>query len=304
MLGEAFYWVFNMSIIGSAMGLIVLLLRLIKRMPRRIFIWLWLVPYLRYCVPLWLNSRFSLMTLISRLTTKTVTVWSSAGGPEFSLTNTVMAANTYFPITYRVNLLEGLFGTAGVIWAIVTAAILIALGILYLATMREVRTAVRIKDNVYVSDRVKSPAVYGIFRPRIILPQGYGELTLEHVLLHERTHIKYVDNLWRLLAFAVTALHWFDPFAWIFLKLLLNDIELACDERAAAKLDMGERKRYALALLGYAEPKSVFTSAFGGARLRTRVENVLNFKRMTWVSAVVFTALAVMIAVTMLTNAG
>lgn len=303
-MGELFYWLFNMSILGSLTGLVVLLVRLIRRIPRRCFVWLWLVPYVRFCVPFGLSSRWSLMTLISRLTTRTVTVWEPVGGMEFTLTNTIMAANSYFPITYKVNVLERVFDIAAVVWAVGAAALLIALGILYFSTMREIKGARLLRDNIYVSDRVKSPAVYGVFRPRIVLPEGYDEESLDCVLLHERTHIKYRDNLWRLLAFAVTALHWFNPFAWVFLKLLLGDMELACDERAVKKLDLPERKRYALALLSYAEGKSVFTAAFGGTRVRTRVENVLELKKMTAASALAFAALIGAIAVALVTNAG
>lgn len=303
MPGEVFYWLFNMSIIGSVMGLVVLLVRRL-RIPRRVTVWLWLVPYIRFCVPLGLNSRYSLMTLLSKLTTRTVTVWQPMEGMSFSVTNSIMAANGYFPITYKVNMLEGLFNTAGTIWAVIALAVLIALGILYLTTMGEIRRARRIDEGVYVSERVDSPAVYGVLRPRIVLPEGFDESGLEYVLLHERTHIKYADNLWRLLAFAVTALHWFNPLAWLFLKKTLEDIELACDERAIRRLDASARKGYAMALLGYSQSKSVFASAFGGAKLRTRVENVLSYKRMTWASALAFIALAAAIGITLLTNSG
>ena len=36
MLGEAFYWVFNMSVVGAAAGLIVMLIRLIKRIALKV----------------------------------------------------------------------------------------------------------------------------------------------------------------------------------------------------------------------------------------------------------------------------
>ena len=49
MLGEIFYWIFNMSIAATICMVPVLLLRLIKKIPRRIFIWLWLVPFIRMC---------------------------------------------------------------------------------------------------------------------------------------------------------------------------------------------------------------------------------------------------------------
>jgi len=72
------------------------------------------------------------MTLISRFTTKTVTVLQPADDLTLSATNAIMAANSYFPITYKVNMLRRVFEIAGFIWLIGTLAIIIALAILYM----------------------------------------------------------------------------------------------------------------------------------------------------------------------------
>ena len=304
MLGEVFYWIFNMSLIASLMGCLVLLLRRIKAVPRRIAAFLWIVPFVRMCVPFGVGSRFSLMSLLARYTTRTVTLWQPADPVSFSLTNVMMAANEYFPITYKVQLLEPLFRTAGVIWAVVSLAILLALGILYAATRREIRDARRLEGNVYLSEKVAGAAAYGIIRPRIVLPAAYEEQNLMYILQHERMHIRRVDNLWRLLGFFAAALHWFNPLSWIFLKAFLGDLELACDERAVAAYGEAERKEYARTLLACAEQKSVFASAFGGAKVRTRIENVLSYKKMTGLAAAAFAVLTAAVIWVMITNAG
>lgn len=304
MLGEIFYWVFNMSLIGSLMGLPVLVMRAIRPVPRRVAVFLWLVPFARMAVPVWLNSRWSLMTLISRFTTRTVVVYRPTSDVAFSATNSIMAANSYFPIAYRVNVLDTVFRVGGVVWAIGAASLLLALGMLYGATLREMKSARHLRGNVYLSDKVTSPAVYGVFRPRIVVPESWADRDLTWVLAHENAHIRRLDNLCRLLAFAVTAVHWFNPLAWLFLKLLLGDLELACDERAIAGYDQAERKAYAHALLDAAEGRNLFASAFGGAKVRTRIENVLSFRRMTRLSAVGFALLIGAILLSLLTNAG
>ena len=304
MLGEIFYWVFNMSLIGSLMGLPVLVMRAIRPVPRRVVVFLWLVPFARMAVPVWLNSRWSLMTLISRFTTRTVVVYRPTSDVAFSATNYIMAANSYFPIAYRVNVLDTVFRVGGVVWAIGVVSLLLALGMLYGATLREMKSARHLRGNVYLSDKVTSPAVYGVFRPRIVVPESWADRDLTYVLAHENAHVRRCDNLWRLLVFAVTAVHWFNPLAWLFLKLLLDDLELACDERAIAGYDQAERKAYAHALLDAAEGRNLFASAFGGAKVRTRIENVLSFRRMTWLSAVGFTLLIGAILLSLLTNAG
>ena len=64
MLGEIFYWIFNMSIAATICMVPVLLLRLIKKIPRRIFIWLWLVPFIRMCIPVGISSKYSIIFMI------------------------------------------------------------------------------------------------------------------------------------------------------------------------------------------------------------------------------------------------
>jgi Antirepressor regulating drug resistance, predicted signal transduction N-terminal membrane component len=304
MLGRICYWIFNMSIIATFMGLLVLLIRRFKGIPRRILVFLWAVPFLRMCFPIGINSKYSLLTLISKFTTRTVTVSKPSNSIELSATNTLMQAESYSPFTFKDNLVSNIFAVAGLIWIIGALAIIIALTILYVGTKREIKDATPIGKNVFISGKVVSPAVYGIFRPKIILPESYSERDLTYILQHERTHIRRADNLWRLLGFMAAAIHWFNPFSWIFLKAFLSDLELACDESAVARYSTDERKAYATALLDCTQSKSLFVSAFGGAKVRMRIENVLSYKKMTVVSACGFTILILAIMYTLLTNAG
>ncbi|MCH5197257.1 MAG: M56 family metallopeptidase [Oscillospiraceae bacterium] len=304
MLQEVFYWIFNMSITAAVTGLFVVLIRLIKKLPKRLTVFLWLIPFFRMTVPLGLNSPYSLMSLFSKITTKTVTVYRPVGGIAFSMTNCVMAANSYFPITYKVNILERVFGTASVIWMIVCLAILLMLTVVYFTTLHETKGAVRLRDNIYLSDKIISPAVYGIIKPKIILPLSYKDKDIELIVLHEKAHIRRGDNLWRMLAYIIAAAHWFNPFCWIFLKLFLVDVELSCDERVLVKIGDDRAKEYALSLLECKQSATVFASAFGGAKIRTRIENILSFKKMTWFSLTVFIALILTVFYVLLTNAG
>ena len=304
MLGEICYWIFNMSIVASLMGLIVLALRKIPVMPHRVSVFLWLIPFLRMSVPVGLNNPYSLMSLISKFTTKTVTVYDPGYDIAFSTTNTMMAADSYYPMTYKINILEKVFAVAGTVWITVALAILIALTVIYVTTKREIKGSVHLKDNVYLSGKVTSPAVYGIIRPKIVLPSSYKDKELEYIIRHEKTHIRRLDNLWRIIGFVTAAIHWFNPLSWIFLKIFLTDLELACDEMAVAGYGEQERKEYARTLLSCSQSKSMLVSAFGGAKVRTRIENVLSYKKMTWFAAAGFTVLIIIIIYTLITNAG
>ena len=298
------YWIFNMSIVASFMGLLVLLIRRIRSIPRRVLVFLWAVPFVRMCFPLGINSKYSLMSLISRFTMRTVTVYHPTDDISMSFSNVLRQADSYSPVTFKDVLQRNVFGIAGLIWLIGAISILLVLITLYVATMREIRDATLLSGNVYLSSKVGSPAVYGILRPRIILPESYADHDLKYILRHEQTHIRRVDNLWRLLGFLAAAIHWFNPLSWVFLKAFLSDLELACDESAVAAYSAEERKDYATALLDSAKSRSLFVSAFGGAKVRTRIENVLSYKKMTAISTAGFTILILAIMYTLLTNAG
>jgi len=300
-LGEVFYWVFNMSIAAAVTGIVVMLIGKIKRVPRRFAHIIWLIPFLRMWLPFGLGSKYSLMSLISNVTTRTVVVYE--GRETFTMMNCIMAANSYFPITYKISLLEDLFGVASVVWVIVAAAVLISIAILYAITKSELRGASRLRDNVYLSEKVVSPAVYGVLRPKIILPADFAEKDLTYILAHENAHIRNADNLWRAAAFVTAAVHWFNPLAWIFLKRFLSETELACDERVLAKYGENEKKAYAAALVDCAEAKSVFASAFAGAKIRVRIDGILSYKKLSLFSGAFFAALAAAIAYVLLTNA-
>lgn len=307
MLGELCYWIFNMSITASLMGLFVLIIRKIKFIPHRVSVFLWIIPFIRMCIPLGLNSPYSLMTLISRLTTRTVTVYQPTEEIELSVSNFLMAADSYFPLTYKINILGRIFDLAGSIWIIITLSIIILLIILYVTAKCELKDSKIWKDNIFLSDNIDSPAVYGIITPRIVLPVSYNSSNaenLKYVIQHEKTHIRRKDNLWRLLGFLSAAIHWFNPLTWIFLKVFLADLELACDETAISEYSSEERKDYSKALLNCSQSRSLFASNFGGAKIRMRIENILSYKRMTVISASVFTILLLAIMYTLLTNAG
>ncbi len=293
-----------MSITAAITGALIMLVRLIKKIPRRMTVFLWIIPFLRMMFPFGLNSPYGLMSLLSKITTKTIIVYQPTDDIAFSMMNSIMAADTYFPITYKVNVLEDIFGVASVIWIIVSLAILLMLIVVYFTTIYEIKDSTHLRDNIYLSKKIVSPAVYGIVNPKIILPLSYKDRDIDLVILHEKTHIHSLDNLWRMIAFAIAAVHWFNPLCWLFLKCFLTDLELSCDERVLTKIGADRAKDYASSLLESRQGATVFASAFGGAKIRTRIENILSFRKLTWISLAAFVALIGIIFYVLLTNAG
>lgn len=81
--------------------------------------------------------------------------------------------------------------------------------------------------------RGSMPMVWGIFRHRLLLPQGADEWPvsrLRSVLLHEVSHLRRHDPLALLIGHLALAVHWFNPLAWYALKQLRLEQENACDD--------------------------------------------------------------------------
>lgn len=106
---------------------------------------------------------------------------------------------------------------------------------------------------VLLSERMASPATWGLWRPIVALPAAARHWSAERrrlVLAHELVHVARWDWALRLVAQAGCALYWFDPLTWVAARRLRREQELACD---LAVLDLGARpSTYARHLLNIA----------------------------------------------------
>ncbi|MBS1827352.1 MAG: TonB family protein [Acidobacteria bacterium] len=88
-------------------------------------------------------------------------------------------------------------------------------------------------SNVYLSERIRTPMTWGVFRPVIALPveaASWTEERLRVVLLHEQAHIARHDFLTQMLAGAACAIYWFNPLVWIGAAAMRREREKACDD--------------------------------------------------------------------------
>lgn len=302
MKSDIFYWLMNMSIYGGVLVLIVLLLRQIPGIPRRFVYALWVIPFLRLVIPFGIRGKYNLMMLLEQLGVRRVTVSVEVlENQPLSGDNFTGAAQTYFPVTYESNVLTQVFETAALVWAVMMAACVITAGVLYVCTRWELRSAQCCK-NYYISEKVTAPILDGVFKPRILVPSHVPEGALEHILAHERVHIRRMDNLWRCLGILVCCVHWFNPLCWLGLKYFLADMELSCDEAVIHHMNSVQRKAYATALLDTAQQQTVFASAFGGAGVRLRIHRILSYKKLCAFSCVALAVLFAVIVYVLTTN--
>ena len=101
--------------------------------------------------------------------------------------------------------------------------------------------------------QLSSPAVFGFWRVRLLLPEdALGQLTdqdLRLLFLHEMAHVRRQDMLLNLLLMAVQFVHWFNPLVWVGLHRLRADRELVCDAMVLQRTRPEERSGYGSLLL-------------------------------------------------------
>ena len=135
-----------------------------------------------------------------------------------------------------------------------TIALLIVLWSLGCVVMM-VRLCLRIRDDrgdAQAAAGERGPAVAGLLRPRIFLPEGLDRLLtrdeLDAVFIHELRHAKRRDNLIRLIHEMSLCILWFHPLVWSIGSRLALYRELSCDE-AVSNQGLGKHLVSALAKL-------------------------------------------------------
>ncbi|PCJ51684.1 MAG: hypothetical protein COA79_25715 [Planctomycetota bacterium] len=106
---------------------------------------------------------------------------------------------------------------------------------------------------IYVSEKIESPILLGLFNPSIILPKNiansWSSDKLSAILNHEFTHIIRRDQWLNLLLNFYQILFWFNPLIIFFIGRIKKDIELACDETLSKTFTNEERYQYGSAIL-------------------------------------------------------
>lgn len=135
------------------------------------------------------------------------------------------------------------------------------------------------KFNIVINDIISTPALFGIFKVKILIPKEILKLSdenLEYILLHELSHYKRKDIWINYILLFIQSIHWFNPVIWICFKLFRNDLELATDEYALKYLNENKYKSYANALL---ETLSISINSKFAPSLIGMVDNKENIKR-------------------------
>jgi len=307
MLNTVFYLVLNMSVVATILALILIPLRFIKIIPRSVIYFLWSLVLIRLVIPFSFSSDLSIMNFCRALVKRVVIMPTQIHeNGNLTISNVVRTAKTYFPITYKTDLLSRIFNVAAMIWVIVAFGAILLMMLLYYLSYKELCKATLVDGVLYTSNGVNSPIVHGILKQKVIIPCNLkdNKEELKYVILHEGVHIKRHDNLIRVIAIITACIHWFNPFIWIYLRIFIEDMELSCDSKAVNGLPLSERKNYASTLIRLSanSEKPFMVSGFGRNNLKLRILNVLNHKSLTKFSIALSILFIITISLVLITN--
>ena len=139
---------------------------------------------------------------------------------------------------------------------------------------------------LYCSDAVQTPLMFGVFSPKIVLPEReYDEELLRNILRHELMHDRRCDTLYKWTAVAILSVHWFNPLSWFIRKELNRACELSCDEMLLRSMTREEKQSYGNTLLTMAAtsalPAGVVATTFSTEKrnLKERLVQIMNYKK-------------------------
>lgn len=185
-----------------------------------------------------------------------------------------------------------------------------------LAVLEECKAVMRVRAPLRVleTSAVATPALAGLWRPRLLLPEGMtnslSPRELRFVFLHELAHLKRWDLPVNWLVGLLGALHWFNPVLWLAFARLRADRELACDAMVLQRTGHGQAREYGRAIVGLLERISGRDALPGVVRvvedhkqIRRRIAMIASFRRPSRGWTVLGTVLLCVLGVVALTNA-
>ena len=332
-----FDWLLRTTLQAALLFCLIMLVQLILRgrLPIRWHYCLWLLLLVRMATPWLPESKISVFNWVPRSIQhggiiKSLSQPQDARGMGFYLhadTTDPRPAQAEAAIVRFVRMLP-------LLWLLGTAALAVYVGacnfhLWWLVTRERPLTDEKILDlledckaemgvrnilGIVTTDKVKSAALFGFVRPRLLLPAGMVEALnpkeLRYVFLHELVHLRRRDIYVRWLMSLLQVLHWFNPLVWLAFYRMQSDRELACDALVLAHARSDESEDYGRTLVSllerFSHPKRLPSMAGiveAKSQFKRRIKMIADYEktsRTRWAGAMLLFAV---LACVVLTNA-
>lgn len=319
---ELFIKIIGMSVTGSAVIAVIILLRLaLKKAPKIFSYVLWAAALFRLLCPITFElpaapipsveipyEQVSPNAAEGLFITNTASESPADKYPPQQTEAVVQAEDTHESVTAPVSEVPAkkqinYLSAASYIWASAVIIMLLHGVISWARLSRSLRSAQKSGENVYVSAAISDPFIMGIIRPKIYLPTGLSFAESELIIRHEKAHMHRGDHIAKLVMYLTLCIHCFNPLVWVMFRLFERDMEMSCDEKVTADMTNEQKADYSQALLKISTvPAAVFTANFGEHSTKKRVRNVLSFKKPALWAVIVLTIVAAAVSIVLCAN--
>lgn len=291
-LNQIFLEVLNRGLAVTYVILAILFARLLlKRLPKKYSYALWSIAGLRLLFDFRLSSVISLFNYVSApaLTPRQIqtdyrfarlhAISQMAMSGEASPADTPAVASGALDNAVFFRQILSVFC---LIWLSGILLLLVHAMISHRKVRKNVATAIKYENNIYQCSNLSSPFVIGLFSPKIYIPFHLDKSAEAYVLAHENCHIRRKDPWIRMLSFLLLIVFWFHPLLWYSYYLMIQDMEMSCDEAVLAHMGNENKQDYSNTLLAFAKGKQRMTIgplSFGESHAGKRIKNVLRFKK-------------------------
>ncbi|MGF7058463.1 M56 family metallopeptidase [Brassicibacter mesophilus] len=156
---------------------------------------------------------------------------------------------------------------------------------------------------LFTNKLATSPMLVGIVHPFIVLPNTeIDDEELYNIFLHELTHYKRLDILYKWLTQIAICIHWFNPFAYMISHEINKNCELSCDEAIIKNLDYNGKRKYGDTLLAslkfsgnYSDTIVSITLCEDAKLLKERLGQIMKFTKKSKIMVALSTVLTVLI---------
>lgn len=324
-LERIFLQLLNMSITAGYVIIAVFLIRLcIRRLPKIYSYILWSIVAFRLICPFSFSSAYSFFNLRyfdEMEKTETGIQYVAIETEEEAGSGPVMRNETVLPleggaldasgmeqdreaVTRKMSMKELLPKVFSVVWIAGVGVLLIYTCLEIMKIKKQTADAVLAKGNIYESDRICQPFVFGMIHPKIYIPFRLQGKEREYILGHEQYHIRRRDYLIKGIAYGIAVVYWFHPLVWAAYYFMCQDMEMSCDEKVISSHGNEIKQNYGRLLLSFATEKRRLAGPlnFGESNAGKRIKNVLKFKKTGIAAAVLGAVLLIALCLVFATN--
>ncbi len=162
-------------------------------------------------------------------------------------------------------------------------------------------------------DNFGSPCLFGLIKPKLLVPsvmvENMAEKHLKHIFLHELMHLKRKDMALNTVLIILKAVYWFNPLFWYCFSKIHIDCEVSCDESVMLRLNDTEWIEYGKTILetsryySHIKPSySVVGMVNKKSDTQRRILKAINFKKPSSMLISLAIGVTLLVGIVMLTD--